>query len=240
METEYICHDSEDPIACRGGRKLYYTAYGDPICNCPVGQYPFPRSRAQDDCVTLFTQGIFKKFVNSNLKFISRIKSNFRKNQIGPCPLGQVLTFSRTGTIRCSPAECQFNGILPLALYRDGFCYTLGSQGPCQRESFQLFGYDVFRQKSVCVDITALPYFVSEQEVNFLDNIFVHLLPEYDDYRVSLVNDPQNTSRSFRRRNWKGTSIRRQGSKHGWNISTFGQFPGSLIEPLPTRSQKWE
>ncbi len=53
-----LCHDSEDSLACRGGRKLYYTAYGDPICDCPAGQYPFPD--VQDNCVTLFTQGIPK------------------------------------------------------------------------------------------------------------------------------------------------------------------------------------
>ncbi len=49
-----LFHDSESPFACRGGRKQYYTAYGDPICDCQLGQYPFPE--VNDDCVTLFTQ----------------------------------------------------------------------------------------------------------------------------------------------------------------------------------------
>ena len=138
------------------------------------------------------------------------------------------MAISRTGTIQCSPAECQFNGSLPLAPYRDGFCYSLGSKGPCQREPLKLFGYDVFRQKSLCVDDTALPYFVSEQEANFLDRIFVHLLPEFDDYKVSLVNDVQNTPRPFRRRNWNATSIRRQGA----NTAGIFQLSGSFLDPL--------
>jgi hypothetical protein len=55
-----LCHDILDTKECRGGRRLYYSAYGDPICDCPVGQYPFPSE--EDDCVPLFTQGT----VNAN------------------------------------------------------------------------------------------------------------------------------------------------------------------------------
>ena len=50
-----LCHDIYDPLECRGGRRLYYTAFGDPICDCPIGQFPFPS--AADDCVPLFTRG---------------------------------------------------------------------------------------------------------------------------------------------------------------------------------------
>ncbi len=147
--------------------------------------------------------------------------------QIGPCPLGQVVAISRTGNIRCTPAECQFNPNLPLAPYGDGFCYALGSLGPCRNQSFQLFGYDVFRRRSTCANVATFdsPYFVSEQEEVFLTNIFSQLLPDYDDYRVILVNDPQS---SVGRRNWNATSIRRQG------VNTAGvfQFPASLQDPL--------
>lgn len=52
---DQLCHDINDPFECRGGRRLYYTAYGDPICDCPIGQYPFPGT--YDDCVAIFTQG---------------------------------------------------------------------------------------------------------------------------------------------------------------------------------------
>ncbi len=53
-----LCHDIFDTKECRGGRRLYYSAYGDPICDCPIGQYPFPSE--DDDCVPLFTQGTVK------------------------------------------------------------------------------------------------------------------------------------------------------------------------------------
>jgi hypothetical protein len=50
-----LCHDIDDPKECQGGRRLYYTAYGDPICDCRIGQFPFPQP--ENDCVPLFTQG---------------------------------------------------------------------------------------------------------------------------------------------------------------------------------------
>lgn len=56
-----LCHDVNDPLECQGGRRLYYTAYGDPICDCPIGQYPFPDS-TKDDCVSLFSRGNTKYY----------------------------------------------------------------------------------------------------------------------------------------------------------------------------------
>ena len=50
-----LCHNEEDTSECSGGRKLFYSAYGDPICDCPMGQYPFPGPK--DGCVALFTRG---------------------------------------------------------------------------------------------------------------------------------------------------------------------------------------
>lgn len=50
-----LCHDINDPLECQGGRRLYYTAYGDPICDCPIGKYPFPNPK--DNCVALFSRG---------------------------------------------------------------------------------------------------------------------------------------------------------------------------------------
>ena len=64
-----LCHDVDDPLECRGGRRLYYTAYGDPICDCPIGQFPFPRP--QDDCVALFTQGKRNKVLRKEKPIIS-------------------------------------------------------------------------------------------------------------------------------------------------------------------------
>nr|CAH0105206.1 unnamed protein product [Daphnia galeata] len=62
-----LCHDIYDKSECTGGRRLYYSPYGDPVCGCPIGSYPYPNPR--DDCVPLFTQG--------------------------PCPNGQVITMMK-------------------------------------------------------------------------------------------------------------------------------------------------
>lgn len=59
-----LCHDIYDESECTGGRRLYYSPYGDAVCDCPIGEYPFPYPRS--DCVALFTQGklIAKHFYN--------------------------------------------------------------------------------------------------------------------------------------------------------------------------------
>lgn len=134
------------------------------------------------------------------------------------------MTITQTQNIVCLPSKCLLNGSnLPLARYNDGFCYALGSQGPCQSQSIQLFSYNVFRGQSLCVNVTALdsPYFLSEQEENELDSIFNQISPDYNDFRVFLVYDPQYTGS---KRFLNTTSIRRQGE------TTAGvfQLPTSL------------
>jgi hypothetical protein len=132
MFVKRICHDDHDPIECSGGRKLFYTAYGDPICDCPPGHFPYPSP--QDDCLALFTQG--------------------------PCRDGLVLSFSSTGDFICSTDGRQKISIrkevVPIGdddelrwLPADnGLYYPLGSSGPC-RPPF-LFDYDVFQLKTTC------------------------------------------------------------------------------------------
>jgi len=127
-----LCHDDEDPVECIGGRKLFYTAYGDPICDCPPGYFPYPSPR--DDCLALFTQG--------------------------PCRDGLVLSFSSTGEFICAlngqqqtSSSEQEDVLIGDELSRllpadDGLYYPLGSSGPC-RPSF-LFDYDVFQLNSKC------------------------------------------------------------------------------------------
>ncbi|EFX63899.1 hypothetical protein DAPPUDRAFT_334841 [Daphnia pulex] len=116
-----LCHDINDPNECQGGRRLYTTAYGDSICDCPVGQYPFPNNTL-DDCVSLFTQG--------------------------PCPDKQVVTISQGGRLFCGPAECQSfkSPMQQLVPTEKGDCYALGSQGFCANNS-QVLGYDIFKRQ---------------------------------------------------------------------------------------------
>ena len=127
-----LCHDQDDPFDCRGGRRLYYTAYGDPICDCPPNQFPFPTP--QDDCVALFTRG--------------------------PCREGEIVSFHSDGSLACSLDRCRGGGAnrrQQLFEFDDGSCYPLGSSGPCSpegRPSFSLLGFNVFELKVSCVPFT--------------------------------------------------------------------------------------
>ncbi|XP_057370196.1 uncharacterized protein LOC130691287 [Daphnia carinata] len=159
-----LCHDVNDPNECQGGRRLYYTAYGDPICDCPIGQYPFPNPH--DNCVPLFTQG--------------------------PCQNGYVVTIGEQGRLGCTPTKCESidndNLSRQLVPANDGVCYALGSRGPCATTS-QLLGYDIFKRRDHCVDILnpSSPYFSWPAQDDFLDSIYNQLHPEYDEFRVSFV-----------------------------------------------------
>lgn len=75
MERDGLCHDIYDPGECSGGRRLFYSAFGDPVCDCPLGQYPFPSTTS--GCVTLFQQGITRGLYirYKSLSFHSSIKA---------------------------------------------------------------------------------------------------------------------------------------------------------------------
>ncbi|KZS08618.1 Uncharacterized protein APZ42_027307 [Daphnia magna] len=158
-----LCHDINDPFECNGGRRLYYTAYGDPLCDCPIGQYPFPN--VQDDCISLFSKG--------------------------PCPDGNVVAITPEGRLGCMPKECQSidsqDNSLQLVSTGNGVCYPLGSRGPCTNTS-QLLGYDVFKRQLQCVNIfdPSSPYFSSPEE-DLIDSVYNQFVPEYDDYQISLI-----------------------------------------------------
>lgn len=227
-----LCHDVNDPNECQGGRRLYYTAYGDPVCDCPIGQYPFPN--VGDDCVPLFTQGIVKRESTTN-------PSSFGKSQsprkclsvnviswnflIGPCPARQVITISPEGKLGCTPAECQSidggDKSLQLVPTEDGVCYPLGSRGPCSTTS-QLLGYDIFERRIQCVNTqnASSPYFFSSQENELADNVYNQIQPEYNAFQVFLVGQ------SLVQRN--DTAQRKQDTN---TVGVF-QIPSSLPDPI--------
>ena len=66
-----LCHDIYDPNECSGGRRLFYSAFGDPVCDCPLGQYPFPTP--ESDCVSLLEQGSLKSNVYGNVLLYSNV-----------------------------------------------------------------------------------------------------------------------------------------------------------------------
>ena len=179
-----LCHDVDDPlgVACSGGRRLYYTAYGDPICDCPVGRFPFPTPR--DDCRPLFTQGddggsFSYSFFLNNLNFLFF-------NRSLPCGRGQVLTLSRsTGQLVCRKDKCArmrnelHRQLLP-SIGDSSTCHVLGSRckpiyGGQKKEptpSTVLFGFDVFELKSRCYEVPT-PFLVAgSKEMEELDLAF--------------------------------------------------------------------
>ena len=175
-----LCHDADDPFECgRGGRKLFYTAYGDPICDCPTGHFPFPGPH--DDCVALFTRG--------------------------PCPLGEIVTINNvTGALVCSHDICSsknsiinrrqqhqsiIDGQLQLIPADDGLCYPLGSSGPCPIAS--IFHYDIFKLKSVCVNVLSSNAADSD---GLDDENYNQLYPEYDFYRIRFTYHGNNRQKS--------------------------------------------
>ena len=122
----------------------------------------------------------------------------------------------QSGALGCSPAaQCLPSSNDPskrLAPARDGFCYDLGSRGPCS--STQFFAFDVFSLTSRCFDArsSSSPYFTSAKEDAFLSNTF-DALYVYDFYRVHLVQQANN---------------KRQDA----NTAGLFQIPASLPEPL--------
>ena len=208
-----LCHDASDPAGeCGGkGRRLFYTAFGDPICDCPLGQFPFPGP--YDPCYKLFTRGIIHLSVNSQSSI--NLNLNFSTSLTGPCPPGHVLLFNRkTGALECSlpsPGSCHHKQSndgqqqqIPIVTLDDGSCHifssSLTNRGPCddtkdhlipfksnrrrldeenliasspsttnRKKSF-LLGYDVFKQKFDCYNVTKL--FPSRQAEADLDAIF--------------------------------------------------------------------
>lgn len=136
---------------------------------------------------------------------------------IGPCPPGQVVALGQSGALACLASQCQSNDAgRQLAPFGIGFCYEIGSRGPCPES--QYFGFDVFLQTVGCVDIRSpgTVYYTSVEEDAFLDETFNELYPDYSDYRVQLVN---------RRRN--ATAKRRQ-----FGLGGIFQVPSSFPEIL--------
>ncbi|XP_032781080.2 uncharacterized protein LOC116919237 isoform X1 [Daphnia magna] len=199
-----LCHDINDPLECQGGRRLYYTAYGDPICDCPIGKYPFPNPK--DNCVALFSRG--------------------------PCPAGQVMTISQGGRLFCTPDECPvINGendsLQQLVPNDKGDCFALGSVGPCSAP--QLLGYDIFERQLECVNITdpSSPYFpLSSQEGGLIDRIMLEAFMSYQ------FHPDDNDLHFGLSQQAKRGIIKRKIQRQDANTAGIFQLPSSLPYPL--------
>ena len=224
VNRDGLCHDADDPFECgRGGRKLFYTAYGDPICDCPTGYFPFPGPR--DDCVALFTRG--------------------------PCRRGEIVTVNNsTGALICSRNDkCGIDSVnnRQLKMKRkknqiisrrqqlkqqlipadDGLCYLLGSSGPCPTVSLT-FDYDVFKLSWSCVNVSLAAADDDESDDAIYNQIPDVIEREYDFYRIVLVYGNRHESNHRRR----GSSQQLIDRKQGVLTSGVFQVPAALPDPL--------
>lgn len=123
----------------------------------------------------------------------------------------------QSGALGCAPAQCLPSSNDPsrrkLVPTGDGFCYDLGSTGPCS--STQFLAFDVFSLTPRCFDTHSAtsPYFTSAKEDVFLSNTF-DALYVYDFYRVLLAQQGSNNNRQDA------------------NTGGLFQIPASLPEPL--------
>ncbi|KAG7173879.1 hypothetical protein Hamer_G020027 [Homarus americanus] len=128
VEADQMCHDVNEPGICPGNRRLYLTAAGNAVCDCPEGMFPGP----SDTCYFLYEPGY--------------------------CQQGSVVMFDKyTKTLTCKVDPCGHvnNDLwpddLPYAPRKDGYCYQFNEQGPCRRG--QRFGYDTDQLEATCVSL---------------------------------------------------------------------------------------
>ena len=146
-----------------------------------------------------------------------------------------MVAISPSGTLHCAQSECgdSNDGQQQLVrFHQDGNCYALSSTGPCPNfwhPQTNFVGFDVFERRAQCVDITApdSPYFSSVSEDAFLDSTFNQMYAQYDDYRVSLVQQQH-----YGRRNGSAAD-----SRQDTNTAGVFQLPGSLLNPCRTGSR---
>ena len=119
----------------------------------------------------------------------------------------------------CQPSPCPGNR--PMIVVGDGFCYELGTRGPCSGN--QLLGYDIFSNRSGCVDVTdeQSPYFISQEERKQLE-LRYNQIYVFDDFTFQVLN--RGIRRWFNRRQGLGF-----GSAGIFRLPTF--VPDPLLAP---------
>lgn len=129
VEADQMCHDINEHGICPGNRRLYLTASGNAICDCPEGMFPGP----QETCYFL--------------------------HEPAYCYEGSVLQFDKaTKSLVCKPDPCGHinNNLWPDDLPyaprpKDGYCYQFNEQGPCKKG--QRFGFDSDKLEATCVSL---------------------------------------------------------------------------------------
>lgn len=99
---------------------------------------------------------------------------------------GQVVGFEISGALACVPSDCPSSTTKQLVRNERGECIALGSLDTCSSPS-QFYGYDVFRNRGICVDTSDenSPYSLElEQD---LDQFYNQMYPVHDDYQFILI-----------------------------------------------------
>nr|XP_045582251.1 uncharacterized protein LOC123745594 isoform X2 [Procambarus clarkii] len=162
-EADQMCHDVNEPGMCPGNRRLYLTASGKAVCDCPEGMFPGP----QDTCYFLYEPAY--------------------------CQQGSVLQFDKTTkTLTCKADPCGNINMhlwpddLPYAPRKDGFCYQFNEQGPCKRG--QRFGYDTDQLEATCVSLQEAGLTRPRRSFMFHQMSFPAAQDQrYDHYQVSYI-----------------------------------------------------
>ncbi|KAK7069852.1 hypothetical protein SK128_026229 [Halocaridina rubra] len=129
VESDQMCHDINEPGICPGNRRLYLTASGNAVCDCPEGMFPGP----QDICYYLHESAYCYK--DSVLQFNKPSKTLICK--LDPC--GHVNENLWPDDLPYAPNS------------KDGYCYQFNEQGPCKKG--QRFGFDTDELEATCVSL---------------------------------------------------------------------------------------
>ncbi|XP_047498048.1 uncharacterized protein LOC125045047 [Penaeus chinensis] len=128
VQEDQLCHNLNEPDLCPGNRRLYVTASGMAVCDCPEGTFPGP----DDQCYYLYEQAF--------------------------CYKGNVMQFdNETKTLTCRPDPCRdankylWPDDLPYAPRGDGYCYQFNTRGPCKFG--ERFGFDTDKLEATCVSL---------------------------------------------------------------------------------------
>ncbi|XP_042872652.1 uncharacterized protein LOC122253532 [Penaeus japonicus] len=128
VQEDQLCHDLNEPNLCPGNRRLYLTASGMAVCDCPEGMFPGP----DEQCYYLYERAF--------------------------CYMGNVMQFDKESkTLTCRPDPCReankdlWHEDLPYAPRGDGYCYQFNKRGPCKED--ERFGFDTDKLEATCVSL---------------------------------------------------------------------------------------
>ncbi|KAK7082539.1 hypothetical protein SK128_019138 [Halocaridina rubra] len=162
--SNQLCHDPRDQQICQGGKQLYQTSFGTPICQCPEGTYESDDDDLEDrGCEPMLSAA-------------------------SSCPPGQVFWFRNFR----SPREClddpcgrenlqrslQQHLLVPFA--GDGNCYAVGQRGVCPQGTWYTLALSQLR--GVCSTLEDSGYLVLDaRQLADFETFYGPFIPKFQD-----------------------------------------------------------